>query len=301
MPNLHEYTEKRTTRGIPDLLAFLSNNGNVLPNDLLTKTKLEASLTELLNQILVPTLRVPRFPFQKNLNGINQTIGSADFFEAGIWDAGSENFQKFNTWFFSVSGTWAGTFSFEASLDNAVWFPVQGVLIGTSQGNLISTFTANGNYAVFAGFPFVRLRFSTYSSGTANITAALSTAKYDNAIHSFAGSGTFAVARTEITRYVDTSTNLGSNATFTGTSRDFSTLTRSKFIAQVIADQAGTLFLERANASGGPWFVARSQAVVANTPVELEMFICHPFARVRYLNGSTAQGSFNLVSLATMT
>jgi hypothetical protein len=106
------------------------------------------------------------------------------------------------------------------------------------------------------------------------------------------------------TAFADTSTTLGANAVFNGTSRDFSTTQRTnRFLAASTADQAGTLFVEQSN-DGTNWVMTHSQAT-ASTPdadatarhiARIDAEVCNRFARVRYRNGATAQSAFRLIS-----
>jgi len=100
------------------------------------------------------------------------------------------------------------------------------------------------------------------------------------------------------TQYIDSVTALGAGATFTGTTRDFSTTPRrNRFEARAFADQAGTLFIEQSR--DGTTFrspVGHSVALAAGETRQLSVNVVTRYARVRYVNGGTAQGSFELLS-----
>lgn len=73
---------------------------------------------------------------------------------------------------FELTGTWVGTFIFEASNNNFTTFqPVAAVFLG-GLATQSSSFSTNGFYAVLtAGFQKVRVRFSVFTSGTALVAA----------------------------------------------------------------------------------------------------------------------------------
>lgn len=70
---------------------------------------------------------------------------------------------------FSISGTWAGTLTFEATLDNLQWrtAAVVDASLTTSPG-LVTTTTANGLFTFTnSSYLAVRAKFTTYTSGVA--------------------------------------------------------------------------------------------------------------------------------------
>jgi hypothetical protein len=79
------------------------------------------------------------------------------------------------TFFFSgasegitISGTWSGTLSFEATIDGTTWFSIKALNVATWL--TVTTTTANGNFIVpCAEYQATRVRFSAYTSGTASI------------------------------------------------------------------------------------------------------------------------------------
>ena len=71
---------------------------------------------------------------------------------------------------FSIAGTFSGTITFEATLDNQTWYAIGAIKL--SDGTTTSTTTTTGLFAITnTGFSSVRARCSTYSSG--NITVML--------------------------------------------------------------------------------------------------------------------------------
>jgi hypothetical protein len=72
---------------------------------------------------------------------------------------------------FQISGTWSGTVTFECSLDTVTptnWTALNVNHVGNT--GLVSTATANGLWrAGVGGLAQIRLRMSSYSSGTANV------------------------------------------------------------------------------------------------------------------------------------
>jgi hypothetical protein len=113
--------------------------------------------------------------------------------------------------------------------------------------------------------------------------------------------------------YDDSSTNLGSSATFTGTSRDATvTATATAFAnaatyagevrALAESDVTGTLWLE-ASRDNANWRRVRSVPTVAITgggfAAELEYKPAWRYWRIGYTNGAGAQARFTLGTIAT--
>lgn len=68
-----------------------------------------------------------------------------------------------------ITGTWVGTITFEASLDNTVFNVIN--VRATNTGTISTTTTANNIFRVsLAGYQFFRLRSTAWTSGTATIT-----------------------------------------------------------------------------------------------------------------------------------
>lgn len=67
------------------------------------------------------------------------------------------------------TGTWAGTVSFEATMDGLTWVALN--MVPSNSATAASSATANGAWtANIGGFDSVRARFSTDTSGTVTAT-----------------------------------------------------------------------------------------------------------------------------------
>lgn len=102
------------------------------------------------------------------------------------------------------------------------------------------------------------------------------------------------------TAYADTSTPLAASATFTGTSRWFgygNPATVKAFNANVYADQAGMLYIEKSN-DNVTWRQAGKVAVAAGDSADLRVMVTAQYYRVKFVNGAAAQTAFMLNSLA---
>lgn len=112
------------------------------------------------------------------------------------------------------------------------------------------------------------------------------------------------------TPYTDSTTALGANASFTGTSRDTQISSSSPFDhlayinAHAVSDQSGTLMIQE-SPDGSTWVTVRNQATAALTnpdgsTVQVASILGHQvtlrYVRVAYRNGATAQTSFRLSS-----
>jgi len=86
-------------------------------------------------------------------------------------------------------------------------------------------------------------------------------------------------------------TPLAANASRATTAIDM--LNYTKLYVTVFADQAGTLYIEQ-SPDGGNWDVTESISVSANVGVAVVREIAAGYARVRYVNGATAQTVFRL-------
>lgn len=107
--------------------------------------------------------------------GQNALITAGAFMEKGSLSAGSLNadlvasldVSNYKLFSIQISGTWSGTLTFQGSNDNTNWFSVQ-----TSQtqsfDNVGSSVTSNDLRYGYCAFRFLRIRMTSYSSGTAN-------------------------------------------------------------------------------------------------------------------------------------
>jgi hypothetical protein len=67
-----------------------------------------------------------------------------------------------------VTGTWTGTITFRASIDNATFTDLE--VLPSNSGTAVTTTTANGVWsAPVAGYNTIRIVFTAHSSGTANL------------------------------------------------------------------------------------------------------------------------------------
>lgn len=203
-----------------------------------------------------------------------------------------------------------GTFStincsFEASLaktGDANWFAIQAA---RSNANTIEATTGNlSAQPAYAwevsvnGIKRIRVRCTARTSGTQSWLFVRSSYPTEPipAIPSHAVSGTVAVTIAPVI-YTDTTTNLGSGATFTGTSRDGgSTAVYRKFYATIFTDKAGTVRLERSTDNTN-WFRSTSDTTAAaGAVVRLESDVTTRYNRVVHVNGADAQTSFMITS-----
>ena len=69
---------------------------------------------------------------------------------------------------YQVFGTWAGTLTFENTIDGTTWDSIRAEDLST--GTLATTTTANGTFRIDASGLFrTRVRFSTDTSGTVSV------------------------------------------------------------------------------------------------------------------------------------
>jgi hypothetical protein len=100
--------------------------------------------------------------------------------------------------------------------------------------------------------------------------------------------------------YSETATALGSSATYTGATHDVGPIPYYDQVGCVFrADQSGTAYLDM-SADGSSWTVQDTASVSASTTTDLNARVRTRFWRCRYVNGSTAQGSFAVFSSATV-
>ncbi|WP_035445676.1 hypothetical protein, partial [Bacillus sp. UNC41MFS5] len=97
-----------------------------------------------------------------------------------------------------------------------------------------------------------------------------------------------------VVSFTDSTTAQGISATFTGVTLDFGgNHEYNTHKATVFADQAGTLSLEQSR-DGSTWRTMASVAVVANTQAILSSDVHFRYARVKFVNGATANTVFDL-------
>lgn len=111
--------------------------------------------------------------------------------------------------------------------------------------------------------------------------------------------------------WLETVTPLGASATFTGAARDSygsgggsasnpaSASQWGYFSAVVNANQTGTVTLQGAQSSSGPWYPVATGSLVANVPLYLYTPICFQWFQVVVVNGTSAQGNMNVCTSFT--
>ncbi|MDE3077996.1 MAG: hypothetical protein KGJ86_21435 [Chloroflexota bacterium] len=92
-----------------------------------------------------------------------------------------------------------------------------------------------------------------------------------------------------------TSTPLTGSATYT-TATPVSLVGWARITGTVFADQAGTLNIDQSSDGGGHWDYTTTIAITASTGAAFSVEVVSPLARLRYVNGSSAQTAFRLYS-----
>jgi hypothetical protein len=99
--------------------------------------------------------------------------------------------------------------------------------------------------------------------------------------------------------FIHSTTALGVSATFTGVT--LNTGSQNSYLTHksiVTADQSGTLQLQQSR-DGSTWRTTKSVAITASTPTMVNDDLIYQYCRVVYVNGATAQTSFELASTLT--
>ena len=224
------------------------------------------------------------------------------------------NVERFSNLMIHCTGTFAGVnCAFEGSLNSTNgtdgnWFTVQAI---RSNANTIETTTG-----VLAAAPayawelsvnalkYFRVRATAWTSGTQVWTMIPGTYATEpipgaqiSGTQPVSGTVTSNIGTSGLVTYTDSSTNLAISAAFTGTSRDGgATPTYNKFIVNAVADQAGTVRVEKST-DNTTWRRATGDiAVAANVPQQLEVLVTTRYMRAVYTNGGVAQTQFLLTS-----
>lgn len=218
----------------------------------------------------------------------------------------------------TVTAMVAGAFAFEGSLDSTngtdgTWFSIQVV---RSNANTIETATGTLSLAAGAGLAYsweasvnaynwIRVRCTTSVTTNSIATWRLQRGSYATepipaaqatATQPVSGTVTSNIGTSGLTVYTDSATNLGSTATFTGTSRDGgATPAYNLFVASAYADQAGTLIIQKSTDNTN-WREAKRIAVAQATAEEISVRCTARYYRVVYTNGATIQTVFSLTS-----
>ena len=110
------------------------------------------------------------------------------------------------------------------------------------------------------------------------------------------------MAQTSVIIYPESTTNLGSSATFTGSAKDFGTggvpADFTFYRASAYSSSAGTLYIDF-SADGTNWYPALTQAVTAAAAQNVVVPITARFYRTRFVNSASAQTAFLLASSCT--
>jgi hypothetical protein len=215
-----------------------------------------------------------------------------------------------------VTGTYTGALSVQGTVDGTTWVTfatstLYGVNAGTWTGPIASASTGIW-HTECSGFQQVRVTGLAAMTGTATVTLRASNTWAGGALAlptstSTIGNVTINGAIANVTRasgFTDSSTVLAASATFTGTGRATSGSNYSKFNAAAWADQAGTLFIDLSTDTGTTYRQIATLAVAANVGVTLTVPITGAMGaatllRVRYVNGATLQGGFQISSSLT--
>jgi hypothetical protein len=202
----------------------------------------------------------------------------------------------------------SGVASFAWSNDGINYVTSNVTVMNTSGFSVGSISTATlVNTPVFARY--FRIRLATATTGGTTTFAVSGLAQPGNLstptqqVLLATGSATFGNL-IRVNGFTDSSTALGSAGVFTGTGRITSGANWPWFCARAFADQAGTLFIDCSVDSGTTYRVADSIALAAGETKSLAVRTTgiagtSTLYRVRYVNGGTAQGAFQLSSAFT--
>lgn len=203
---------------------------------------------------------------------------------------------------FHVTSIGSGnTIQVEQSNDNVNWVPL--LVSPTSYVGPTQTYmNVNGLFQFSSCAAYVRARVSAYGSGTVTVSLTLKAVASPANTYSILGSSNQYIGNTNIAQgFIDSTTALGSAATFTGTTRATASFgAYSSFVAFAYADVAGTLYIDWTLDNGATWQVLSSVAVSAGTSQQLKAlipgFTTNVNLRARYVNGASAQATFRLAS-----
>ncbi len=199
--------------------------------------------------------------------------------------------------------------TFEGSLDSTngtdgTWFTVQAV---RSNANTIETATgalsANPIYCwelSVNALKWFRIRATAHTSGTMKwmVQCGSYATEPIPAIQTHAISGTVTANIGTVAGAVnaDTTTNLASGATYTGTSRDAgSTNGYMRFIARVYSDQSGTMKIQDST-DNSVWRDVVSAPLVTGICTDLGVEVLARYYRVLVINGGVATTAFRVIS-----
>lgn len=199
--------------------------------------------------------------------------------------------------------------TFEGSLDSTngtdgTWFTVQAVrsnanTIETTSGVLAATPAYCWELSVNA-LKWFRVRTTAHTSGTMKwmVQCGSYATEPIPAIqtHAVTGTVTSNIGTCTSTIYADSTSNLASSATFTGTSRDAgASPTFQTFIARAFSDQSGTLKIQDST-DNVTWRDVETKAIVANVCSTLKIDVLARYQRVVVVNGAVATTAFRVTS-----
>ncbi len=220
---------------------------------------------------------------------------------------------------FSISGTYGVlTINFEVSFDGGTNYWLCSVAPGSTSGVPVVSQALTANQLIWyeaalpAGTTHVRVRSSTYASGTANVRISQAQAGYEPAPSISGGiiglspgvNRIGSVLRSGIWQD-DTATALAASGTFTGATRDVTASVTNgviangypeEFRALAISDVSGTLRLE-VSRDNVTWREIKSvpTTLVRAGGLYTAEILYRPatrYARIGYVNDATAQGHF---------
>jgi hypothetical protein len=222
---------------------------------------------------------------------------------------------------FATSGTYAApVWSSEVSFDGGTtYWPLQAELVSsaTQLSTVAFTGAVNGSQAYVAAIPpgatHVRMRVTTFTTGTMNVTIAQTPAPLGVSIIGGVGLGATGARIGGVQRaavwYDDTSTPLAAAGTFTGTTRDAigagtgvtNGIAWPTFRSRAISDVAGTLHLEVSRDNSTFRRIESVATAAAASGLHVAAIADHPVAtryvRVVFVNGAGAQTHFQLQSV----
>lgn len=132
----------------------------------------------------------------------------------------------------------------------------------------------------------------SFQAGLASGAAALPVRMLGGLVDSVSTVGAVGI---KTTAYTETTTNLTSGQIFTGPSRDITSGMQSMFTGFCYADVPGTLYVEEST-DASAFYPMQQIPVPAGVAVKFENKMHSRYARVRYVNGVTAQTTFRISS-----
>lgn len=217
-----------------------------------------------------------------NTDSTTNLAASATFTGTTRDNGTTQGYNRFRATVMAVAGLGHGHLVLEQSVDNVTFrethrFPIP----------------SDGQHYTF-DFPitmrYVRLKFINGATAQTSFFLASTLVRFD-------GSTDYKINPT----FQHTATALAASASFTGVTLNLGPMAAyNDQRAMVTTDQPGTLYLEQSN-NGATWRTTTTYAVNPATPGTAQTFVVDDnvvaqYIRVRYVNGATLQGSFELVS-----